>query len=826
MLPVVIASVMPFFVELCSSIAAEIGKKKSLSLLEEQGEPIINHHLGRALVRALVGSLIKQLNAWCEIPVGKQNKDYALYAIKQLQVISDETEEKNKDWNAFLEKFNDTEKLNSSTLSGFPETPTDAEHKNGKLKSSTLNQALEAIPCKQPMQASELGKKAMEHLIGFFQDPATNNKALDNFCKFLSKEEGAAFNRNLYELFREEIKKDPVTFNAFTIDFLSQIYANVKDAFPNADALADTLSSIAAQLDKIETNLEIVKSNVNGVKSNLDTVISNVDNLPDKIVEVIQNSGILRTNETHQNSWIYVDGSRPAIDPERIFGREKELESIENILNDKSALVITGLRGTGKSILASMFIERMEKSGKFDGIYWRKVDETTTISDIIGSFFIVIGKPVKKLEHYKIPDQISLLLKELKEAPYFLVLDNFEILLDPQTNKPLESKVGFSDLIEISKDNCIRSKILFTCWDSLSSERGFRPSLYHIMGLDTSAGISLLKREGLNEPENELRKGVEMAGGHPLALILLAQLVIGGADTFLALLNDDSLWIGKDGEVAENILNKVYNDRLLEDERNLLQYVSIFRRPVPAQAICAIANGSEWSESKVRKIALNLVRKSLLQKQLNGENYWEESLISRYAGNKLSEKFKRHKLACEYFLSIPLPSKPATKEDIQSLIEAHYHACMAKDYNMAFDIIFDYEINQTLDLWGNYTVLVDLYTKMLSEDHFGNEILLENKVNHVAILGSLGNAYYQLGDAKKAIDYYDQALKIDPEDESVWYNKACAHSLMNKKSEALADLKRAVELNPSYRESAKSDKDFEKLWEDQDFKDIIAVNQG
>jgi hypothetical protein len=49
---------------------------------------------------------------------------------------------------------------------------------------------------------------------------------------------------------------------------------------------------------------------------------------------------------------------------------------------------------------------------------------------------------------------------------------------------------------------------------------------------------------------------------------------------------------------------------------------------------------------------------------------------------------------------------------------------------------------------------------------------------------------------------------------------------MNKKNEALADLKRAVELNTSYRESAKSDKNFEKLWEDQEFKDIITVNQG
>jgi hypothetical protein len=35
------------------------------------------------------------------------------------------------------------------------------------------------------------------------------------------------------------------------------------------------------------------------------------------------------------------------------------------------------------------------------------------------------------------------------------------------------------------------------------------------------------------------------------------------------------------------------------------------------------------------------------------------------------------------------------------------------------------------------------------------------------------------------------------------------------------DLKHAVELDPKNRELAKSDKYFEKLWEERDFKDIV-----
>lgn len=162
----------------------------------------------------------------------------------------------------------------------------------------------------------------------------------------------------------------------------------------------------------------------------------------------------------HGKSWLYTNGIRPTTDPANIFGRRQEQEKIDAFFNDCSALAITGFRGTGKSTLVSMYIDRVEKRRDFAGIYWREVDETIDISDVVGSFFTVIGKPIKDLERYKVGDQLGLFFRELNAAPYVLVLDNFEILLDPQTNKPL--KPGFSDLIEKATESAGRSRVLFT----------------------------------------------------------------------------------------------------------------------------------------------------------------------------------------------------------------------------------------------------------------------------------------------------------------------------------------------------------------------------
>ncbi len=489
----------------------------------------------------------------------------------------------------------------------------------------------------------------------------------------------------------------------------------------------------------------------------------------------------------HGKSWLYTNGIRPTTDPANIFGRQQELEKIDEFFRQTSALAITGFRGTGKSTLASMYLDRIEKRGGYAGIYWRKVNETIEIGDVVGSFFTAIGKPVKDLGSYKDDDKLALLFRELNAAPYFLVFDNFEILLDSQTNAPL--KAGFSDLIEKANESSI-SRVLFTSWECPASERGIRPKCYPVCGLDEPAAVQLLRQRGLTGHEDELKKAAALAGGHPLALILLVQLVEEGAETFSGLLADSSLWIGEKGEVAEKILDKVYKERLSEEERKLLQYVSLYREPVPSKAIVAIASDPAWSEAVVKKTALNLKRKSLLQK--NEDDYWEESLIQSYASNKVADRVERHKIACQYYLSLPLPEKCTKKEDVQPLIEAHYHSCMSKDYDRAAGIIFGHKLDQDLARWGNYRILIELYTGVLPKDHLSDEILLSDIKIHGWILENLGNAYRHLGNARKAIGYYEKALMIAQE---IGNRRGEGASLGNLGSayRALGDVRKTIE---------------------------------
>ncbi|CAD7771424.1 Tetratricopeptide repeat protein [Candidatus Methanoperedenaceae archaeon GB37] len=73
-----------------------------------------------------------------------------------------------------------------------------------------------------------------------------------------------------------------------------------------------------------------------------------------------------------------------------------------------------------------------------------------------------------------------------------------------------------------------------------------------------------------------------------------------------------------------------------------------------------------------------------------------------------------------------------------------------------------------------------------------------------------------------ALESFERAIELKPDDAGAWFNRARLYALKGERENALADLRRAIELDSSFKERAKKDKDFEALWDDEEFKRLAA----
>ena len=80
----------------------------------------------------------------------------------------------------------------------------------------------------------------------------------------------------------------------------------------------------------------------------------------------------------------------------------------------------------------------------------------------------------------------------------------------------------------------------------------------------------------------------------------------------------------------------------------------------------------------------------------------------------------------------------------------------------------------------------------------------------------------ETGEKKKALQWANRAMAIDPEEPAILYNVACVYSIAGEVEAAISYLEQAVNAGFGYREWLENDSDLDALRENSRFQALIA----
>ncbi|MCC5641660.1 hypothetical protein LC607_01530 [Nostoc sp. CHAB 5824] len=218
-----------------------------------------------------------------------------------------------------------------------------------------------------------------------------------------------------------------------------------------------------------------------------------------------------------------------AIDVSQFYGRTTELETLSQwIMRDRTRLVtLLGMGGMGKTALSVKLAQQLQV--EFEYVIWRSLRHAPFFSDKVTDC-------IKILSHQQVTtfpasphEQITCLIEYLRKFRCFLILDNFDTLLQQGkgTGCYREGYKLYGEFLWRLGETGHQSCVLLTSREKPTEVAalegdGLPVRTLALSGLEVAAGQTILTLKGLSGSEDETRQLVECYRGNPLALKIAA----------------------------------------------------------------------------------------------------------------------------------------------------------------------------------------------------------------------------------------------------------------------------------------------------------------
>ena len=453
----------------------------------------------------------------------------------------------------------------------------------------------------------------------------------------------------------------------------------------------------------------------------------------------------------------------PRTPSEPILGREKDIEDTLELLNKKYSFAVVGIKGVGKSKFVSALLERVknDNTSTFKTYYWRcfALGYAPSFTEF-GRKIIedLTNVNVEEFGKITVGEQIQAVVRVLKEKQCFLVIDQFEAVINPETKKPEDQ--GFAEFLTCANEGLEPARVVVTGWEVPLDSRGMPFKAKILDGINASASRKLWEHHDLNINTNKMPKETKerlleeiilRLHGHPFAIQVIARNY--SITEIQEMLENTAFKESPLASKVADISSSVYT-RLPQKLKRFLSSICIFSKPCGLSAMSYI---TDYSKGDTLQTLIELEQRGIISKY-EDRTYDVHNLLKEPVLSQLSngERMQLHIKAASYYANQPCPSIKDRKSinDVNHFLSAIEHYISANKYLEAVELFINEKLQECLYSWGHCGELERICKIFIErKDVIPKDMFCK-------VLGALGLIYRDYEKSDEAKKYFEEALEI------------------------------------------------------------------